>query len=600
MSPLVGNEQVGYCQGEVGEVPVRQVISPKGLVIRVFGSCIDGTCKCEYSLDGVLSQLKPCRFAAIISNGMNNWARDYYDVLWGVTEGFDIVDGDVPTYECSNYSSILIDGPKEQMDDIVKKELAEGMISEVDYIPHCIHALGAVPKPGGKIRPITDCSRPFSKSVNNYCGSLYDEFSYKSVEDVIAMLETDEFMSVVDIKSAYRAVPISPHHRKFMGFRWVLDGRERTFVDNRMSFGLRLGPLYFDKVSRFIHDTLSIIYGIRVVNYLDDFLVVSSTYSGAVRDQAIVIGLLRYLGFHVSFEKVLSPSTCTTYLGIEIDSEKMELRLPAGKLVKLRVLLQSTLSKKKISKFDLESLGGLLSHCAHVVRGGKIFCRRVYQLYKTLICQGKKSIRLSAEVKADVKWWLSFCEAFNGVAKINNVMFEHAMISDASMKGFGVYLGSDWLAGTWEETQLFDDHPLGDHIAIPPAYVLEEFCTNINVLELWPIVLGLKRWANMLRNKTLLLFTDNMQVLYMLTSGKSSNTVCMSWVREIFWICIIHNIDIEPRYINTHCNLVADTLSRLSYFSTQERVRAKLGGTDLCCMESLFGCFRSHRGRIEG
>ena len=417
-SPVDGGKMVGGDHGECEGTPVRQVVSPTGLIIHVYESCIVGNCNCEYLLDGVLSQLKPCRFAAIIGNSSNNWAIHYYDVLWGISEGFKILEGDVPTYECSNYSSILQDGPKKQMDDIVRKELAEGMISEVDFVPHCVHALGAVPKPGGKIRPITDFSRPFSKSINNYCGSLYSEFSYESVDNVVAMLEPEEYMSVVDIKAAYRAVPIAPGHRKFMGFRWTIDGREKNYVDNRRCFGLRLGPLYFDKISRFIHDTLSILYGVRVVNYLDDFLVVSRTYRQAVRDQSIVVGLLRYLGFHVSFEKVLSPSTCTTYLGIEIDSVEMELRLPASKLFKLKELLKVTLLKTKISKFELESLGGLLSHCAHVVRGGKIFCRRVYQLYKTLMSKGKKSIRMSAEVKADLKWWFSFCEAFNGVANI--------------------------------------------------------------------------------------------------------------------------------------------------------------------------------------
>ena len=33
----------------------------------------------------------------------------------------------------------------------------------------CIHALGAVSKPDGSIRPITDCSRPVNNSVNYKC-----------------------------------------------------------------------------------------------------------------------------------------------------------------------------------------------------------------------------------------------------------------------------------------------------------------------------------------------------------------------------------------------------------------------------------------------
>ena len=266
-SPKSDGKKVGNFQGGGEPIPRQQVVTPAGAILQVFDSCVQGVCNCEHYIEGVLSQLKPCRFASIIVNGMNNWARGFYDVLWGVTDGFEIVQGDVPSYDCKNYSSILSEGPRQQMDGIIRKELSEGMISEVEKLPHCIHALGAVPKPGGKIRPITDCSRPFGKSVNNFCGNLYEEFSYKNVENVIAMLEPNEYMSVVDIKSAYRAVPISPNHRKFMGFRWQLDGKEMFFVENRMSFGLRLGPLYFDKISRFIHDTLTILHGVRVVNY---------------------------------------------------------------------------------------------------------------------------------------------------------------------------------------------------------------------------------------------------------------------------------------------------------------------------------------------
>ena len=215
---------------------------------------------------------------------------------------------------------------------LVRKELLEGMISVAEAKPTCIHSLGAVPKAGGGMRPITDCSRPQGQSVNNYCSSLIREFSYKSVDDVAGMLVEGDFMSVIDIKAAYRAVPIRECHRKFMGFKWELDGEELTFVDNRMCFGHKLGPSYFDTISSFIYDSVVHLSGIRLVNYLDDFIVIAESYDQCIVAQSTVTQLLRFLGFHVSFSKVSSPSTSCTYLGIEIDSKSMELRLPKNKL----------------------------------------------------------------------------------------------------------------------------------------------------------------------------------------------------------------------------------------------------------------------------
>ena len=276
----------------------------------------------------------------------------------------------------------------------------------------------------------------------------------------------------------------------------------------------------------------------------------------------------------------------------------MELRLPEHKLFKLKELLAKHLQAKKISKFDLESLGGLLSHCAHVVRGGKIFCKRVYSLYKELLQKGKKSIRIPSETKADIKWWSNFCTNFNGVAQINSTMHKFPIVSDSSFKGFAAYMGKDWFAGMWsEEVGMSVDSSCGHLINAPPLEV-KDLDPNINVYELWPVVWGLKRWAPELKNKSILLFTDNTQVLYMLLKGRSSNITCMSWLRELFWICIIYNIEILPRYINTHCNLVADTLSRLHYFESREEISSKIGGSDLCCKELLFDNYRSARGGV--
>lgn len=146
-------------------------------------------------------------------------------------------------------------------------------------------------------------------------------------------------MSVIDIKSAYRAVAIKPSHRQLLGFRWELDGVESFFHDRRLCFGLRTGPCQFDLISSFISDTLLQLYGITIVQYIDDFLCSGESFTACEKAQHHVIKLLRFLGFYVSWKKVTSPSQTVVYLGIEVDSVAMELRLPNGKLEKIRDLL---------------------------------------------------------------------------------------------------------------------------------------------------------------------------------------------------------------------------------------------------------------------
>ena len=83
------------------------------------------------------------------------------------------------------------------------------------------------------------------------------------------------------------------------------------------------------------------------VNYLDDIIVVCKSYNACLEAQGIALKILRSLGFHVAYDKVSPPSTCTTYLGVEIDSVTMELRLPQIKLERLRNLLEKYVSCKK-------------------------------------------------------------------------------------------------------------------------------------------------------------------------------------------------------------------------------------------------------------
>ena len=96
----------------------------------------------------------------------------------------------------------------------------------------------------------------------------------------------------------------------------------------------------------------------------------SSKCAQSVQD---MLQLCSTLGVPVVMDKLEGPSTMITYLGIELDSQRRELRLPPAKLNDLLQELESWFGHRKTSKHRLLSLIGKLSFAAKVVPAGRIF-----------------------------------------------------------------------------------------------------------------------------------------------------------------------------------------------------------------------------------
>ena len=353
------------------------------------------------------------------------------------------------------------------MTESVCADLEEGRISEASSKTTCIHTLGAVPKSNGGYHTITDCSMPKGESVNNYSDTLAPKFKFETLDYVTDRLEEGAYMSVIDIKSAYRAVSVNPDHWEFQGFRWELDGEEHTYIDHRLCFGGRTAPYYFNLISDFIHRVLSEREGLNIMNYMDDFLVWSNSSEGCLHAQSRVTKLLRYLGFYVAWNKVTSPSTVAQYLGNIISTGEMTLSIPTGKLSDLRELLSKYRQRNCISKKDLEKLTGLLAHCAQCVQGGRIFCHRLYNLYSRIVRAGQKKSQLGPLEKGDIEWWYNFAESLDGSSLIVNYDYPIPVFTDASKEGFAAVMGSDWVAGSWKEPLQLEDTEECHH-GVPP------------------------------------------------------------------------------------------------------------------------------------
>ncbi len=100
----------------------------------------------------------------------------------------------------------------------------------------------------GKWRLITNLSFPEGYSINDaiypeLCSMLY--ISVDLVARRAMTLGRGALIAKIDIKSAYRLVPICRHDQQWLGMRW----KDQTFVDGMLPFSLRFAPKIFNALA---------------------------------------------------------------------------------------------------------------------------------------------------------------------------------------------------------------------------------------------------------------------------------------------------------------------------------------------------------------
>ena len=158
-----------------------------------------------------------------------------------------------------------------------------------------------------------------------------------------------------------------------------------------------------------------------------------------------------------------------------------------------------------------------------------------------------------------MQWWGRFAAWFNGKAKIVATSPEARLYMDASGVGYGTHYGSDWVSAGWRcQLSMNIDHH--NHCLPPPAVFVPE---NINVQELYPILVSIKRWGHKWRDKKVICYSDNTHVISAINKGKSVNVQAMNFIRQLFWLTALFNCHIVAVHIPGRHNIIADALSRV-------------------------------------
>ena len=173
----------------------------------------------------------------------NDIDRDY------LLKGFRIVscDAELRHAEVTNYKSAT--------GHVVRDKAEKAKLEEIqhrNYIittgkPTIVSALGAIPTPDSdKVRLIHDCSRPQHSNVNCYTDTQH-HYSYMTVDKAVSLIKSNAYLAKIDLKSAYRHLPIDPSNCTATGLAWQFRGdNSLTYLYHcKLPFGAAKSPEFF-------------------------------------------------------------------------------------------------------------------------------------------------------------------------------------------------------------------------------------------------------------------------------------------------------------------------------------------------------------------
>ena len=425
------------------------------------------------------------------------------------------------------------------------KSLPEVHISQFGVIPKNHHP--------DKWRLIVDLSYPSGHSVNDGIPKDLCSLNYITIDDAvnhILELGCGTHLAKIDIKNAFRLIPVHPTDRHLLGMQW----KDGIYIDTCLPFGLRSAPKLFNILAEFMAWILKQQGISHLLHYLDDFLILGPPASNVCQQHLDAVKqVCDMLGVPLALEKVEGPTTCLSFLGITLDTVNMEARLPEEKLQRIQLLVAEWLDKKKATKRRILSLVGQLQHATKVVKHGRIFVARLYST-AAKVREMDFYTRLNMDFRSDICWWHVFLQHWNGISLLrlttHHTPNDFIIQTDASGSwGCGAFLLGQWLQWEWSPTWK---------------------SIGIMAKELAPIVLSCAVWGKLLSHKRVLFQCDNQSVVAAIQKGSSKDVSAMHLLRCLWFFVAYYDIDITSTHIAGITNTTADHLSRnnlSSFFS---------------------------------
>lgn len=490
--------------------------------------------------------------------------------------------------------------PANELADLYRKpglfekllELASGVVADA-----CSRQSKAFPfSPPNRLDPSAlseslgkHCTDPKQRLVVDYGkNGLNDcladhKFKYTSVGRMISTLRPGMYVASVDISAAFVTLPVHPEDQSLLGMSWPASGHMLPngelssndhllrFEQQQHLFGSKCLPAQFSTLSAEMVRTLvrrSQKYRdaemVEFLAYMDDVFLFAQTLPLAEKACKDLREYMHSIGAKLN-DKARPPSqTGIPILGLEIDTLAMTVSLPLAKAystglmtaVAIKLLTAGIVPPQNF----WEKVLGKLEHASYATLGGAGRLSRI----RHAILEARENPDGHEAVPLDrspylldcLFWWLHALTDAPPSARLftscaaSSPGAELRTRSDASGNiGAGMHCGDSLVMHClWT-----------DGIAQDPS---------IQLKELYPIILFLERYGNLLQGLSLPFGTDNLPNVYAVNKRSMRDPTALPWLVYLNDLADFHHILLLPTWVPREANAEADRSSKST--STEE------------------------------
>ena len=173
-----------------------------------------------------------------------------------------------------------------------------------------------VPKKDGRFRPVVNL-----KALKKYIAE--EHLKMEEFHMVRDLVRQGDWLAKIDLKDAHFLILVHPCQQKFLQFTW----NKSLYQFQCLPFGLSCASRVFTKVMKpvvaFLRER-----GIKLINYLDDLLIISSCPEILLAQINLIRELFQILGLIINETKSqMTPTQEIVFLGFHLSSAKITISL---------------------------------------------------------------------------------------------------------------------------------------------------------------------------------------------------------------------------------------------------------------------------------